>query len=101
MTQNVSGPEGEWREYRLLVISELRRIDEKVDRASHELKKTMQDSEVRLSGQIASLSHKISDLSSESRVVRDDVMALKAKAAVWGFIAGAVPAIIGAIIALT
>ncbi len=79
--------EGHWQEYRRLVISELERIDHKVDEVRRELREEIEKSEKKILDQIEKLSNNYAE-------TRDAVVGLQARAGIIGFLAGLIPAIV-------
>lgn len=81
----VDDKNGDWDEYRRLVMHELGRLEERIaeDFVTH----TRNDERMmdELNGTLMSLSKSISSL-------REDVAAIKVKSGVWGLIGGAIPA---------
>lgn len=79
---------GEWKEYRRLVLSELKRIDNAGTDHVNEIKEVIGASERRVF-------RKLEEMERIQRNQGSDILTLKVKSATWGFIAGLVPALLG------
>ena len=81
----VDDKNGDWDEYRRLVMHELGRLEERMakDFAMH------MRSDERMSEE---LNQALSSLSKNISNLREDVAAIKVKSGVWGLIGGAIPA---------
>ena len=77
---------GDWEEYRRLVLSELERLDKKIDAQSEQMEKLLVAMEKRLGRSIESLNSRQGEMS-------ERVVDLRIRASLWGALAGLLSAI--------
>lgn len=86
MTEHEHEDSGGWREYRRLILSELKRIDERVGSEAETHRNSIAETE-------RVIMDKLSALDSRLSATREDVTILKVKAGVWGLMGGMIPAL--------
>jgi hypothetical protein len=76
--------ENDWVEYRRLVLSELRRLDEKLESQDSEMKDLCKDVSDRITQDINGMNDLYLELRDENRRNREDILSLNIKAGMWG-----------------
>lgn len=76
--------ENDWVEYRRLVLSELRRLDEKLDSQDSDMKDLCKEVTDRITQDINGMNDLYLELRDENRRNREDILSLNIKAGMWG-----------------
>ena len=95
---------GEFKEYRKMLLAELERLnkvyvslDSKLGTTRDELHRRINELENRLSILVNKFERELRSKISDNNI---EIVTLKTKASMWGFVAGAIPAAIGIIVSI-